>query len=161
MPSANQPNQPFLNIFVMCLCLYTWLLKMPHSPSRLPLFHFLSIYFCFRLVQSALHKLHSQEAHLLLHAPDLFSHHADGDAVLGVFLDWQKGRTCSRLTGYRHHMSLWQRCWKQGWLGDFYLLIYLFVCVCKARISIYLIKIGTMFVDIFLFQSVSHRYFSK
>jgi len=46
-----------------------------------------------RLVQQALHQLHPQKAHILLHAANVFSHNADGGAVLGVFLDRQAGGT--------------------------------------------------------------------
>lgn len=70
-------------------CVFSWVI---HFFDPLPL--------CFRLVQSALHKFHSQEAYLLLHASDILPHHADGDAVLGVFLDRQESCTCSCLSGY-------------------------------------------------------------
>lgn len=91
--------QVFLHSVCLFLCCHThcYYALLPTLPVNL---HFLSIYLCFRLVQSALHKLHSQEAYLLLHASDLLSHHADGDAVLGVFLDRQEGRTCPCLSGY-------------------------------------------------------------
>ncbi len=40
-----------------------------------------------RLVQQALRQVHPQKTHILLHAANIFSHNADGCAVLGVFLD--------------------------------------------------------------------------
>lgn len=45
-----------------------------------------------RLVQPSVHKLHPATAHLLLHASDIFPHHADGHALLGVLLDRPQSR---------------------------------------------------------------------
>ncbi len=53
------------------------------SRSLIPDFTRVSV----RLVQQALRQVHPQKTHILLHAANIFSHNADGCAVLGVFLD--------------------------------------------------------------------------
>lgn len=62
------------------------------SPQPVPLSFFN------RLVQSTFYKLCTPETYFLFCATILFPSHADGDAVLGFILDWQKSRSCQGIT---------------------------------------------------------------
>lgn len=100
LPSLSSLLKSFIRLTVWrCIAVQVLsLVKLSHTCSHSATIELICVFI--RLVQQTVHQLHSETTHILLYASNVFSHNANGGALLGVFLDRQAGSTSPCLTWY-------------------------------------------------------------